>query len=910
MDTDNSYAHIDEEFYSHQLYIMGHEAMKKVTSSNVLILGLKGLGIEIAKNVVLSGVRSLSIYDNGYVELSDLSSQFFLTPDDIGKRRAQACASRLVELNPNVSVRVLERNPTNEDLSHFHIVICTKPSFKTQLEINDYTHANGIKFISADIKGLAGMIFCDLGASFEADANIHTSKSLRESLKNPVYVINESVKPDRPRQLHVAFQAVDSFFIKYGHLPRPHNEADATEVLNIATELNHTIINKADLNENVIKTFAYGCSGDLSPMASVIGGIVAQEVLKACSEKFHPISQYFYFDSFESLPTSVPVNEKNCAPLGARYDGQIAVFGSEFHSRIANSKQFLIGAGAIGCEMLKNWAMMGLGTGDNGCVHISETETVKKRNLTCEFLYRRCDISQWKLEAAVNAIVRMNPGMTGKLHPHHSRVGPDAENVFDEEFFAPLDCITDTLDDVESSKYVDSRCVLYRKTLVASGTLGMKGNTQVVIPHVTESYSSSQDSFHTSIPIGTIKDFPYEIEHTIRWARDYFDGLFRRPAEDVNLYMSQPDYLETVMKQPWSRRDTLETIKRYLVTERPYSFENCIEWARLKFEDLFANNIKQLLYNHPMNSVTPSGALFWSAPKIMPVPITFNPDDDKHVDFIVFAANLQAFNYELKIETDRGFIKNILKNLEVPEFTPKKNTSIQNRLNEIAEHACVGYETDDFEVQSLLKSLPDRSEMGGYRLVPLQFEDEDHEDFYNDFITTASNLRAQNYGIPPADRQKSRYTASKIVPAMASTAAVVSGLVCLELFKIVDAVPCLEFSNPVAARKQKYNDKEWTFWDRFEVIGDITLQGLLTLFKEQHGLEVTMLSTGTSFLYSTFMPKKKQEERKVMRISQLVETVSRNQIPAHSKSLQLEVSGKDLEGNDVELPYLRVFIKP
>lgn len=63
---------------------------------------------------------------------------------------------------------------------------------------------------------------------------------------------------------------------------------------------------------------------------------------------------------------------------------------------------------------------------------------------------------------------------------------------------------------------MDRRCVYYHKPLLESGTLGTKGNTQVVIPFVTESYSSSQDPPEKSIPICTLKNFPNAIEHTIQ----------------------------------------------------------------------------------------------------------------------------------------------------------------------------------------------------------------------------------------------------------------------------------------------------------------------------------------------------------------------------------------------------------
>ena len=102
-----------------------------------------------------------------------------------------------------------------------------------------------------------------------------------------------------------------------------------------------------------------------------------------------------YFDSLESLPTE-EVTEADCQPVGSRYDGQIAVFGKKFHDRITKMKQFLVGAGAIGCEMLKNWALMGLGT--QGVINVTDMDTIEKSNLNRQFLFRSPDVGVmiWK----------------------------------------------------------------------------------------------------------------------------------------------------------------------------------------------------------------------------------------------------------------------------------------------------------------------------------------------------------------------------------------------------------------------------------------------------------------------------------------------------------------------------------
>ena len=78
-------------------------------------------------------------------------------------------------------------------------------------------------------------------------------------------------------------------------------------------------------------------------------------------------------------------------------------------------------------------------------------------------------------------------------------------DVYGDEFFTNLDCITNALDNVVARQYMDRRCVYYGKPLLESGTLGTKANVQVVLPDITEYYSSSQDPPEKSHPMCTVK---------------------------------------------------------------------------------------------------------------------------------------------------------------------------------------------------------------------------------------------------------------------------------------------------------------------------------------------------------------------------------------------------------------------
>lgn len=128
----------------------------------------------------------------------------------------------------------------------------------------------------------------------------------------------------------------------------------------------------------------------------------------------------------------------------------------------------------------------------------------------------------------------------------------------------------------------------------------------MVIPHITESYSSTQDPPEKSIPICTLKNFPNAIEHTLQWARDMFEGVFTNPASAALEFIANPQScIDRILKlQGAQPLDELSQIHRVLVDDRPDSFEACVRWARLHFEDSYHNTIEQLLFNFPRDQLT------------------------------------------------------------------------------------------------------------------------------------------------------------------------------------------------------------------------------------------------------------------------------------------------------------------
>lgn len=207
---------------------------------------------------------------------------------------------------------------------------------------------------------------------------------------------------------------------------------------------------------------------------------------------------------------------------------------------------------------------------------------------------------------------------------------------------------------------------------------------------------------------------------------------------------------------------------------------------------------------------------------------------------------------------------------------------------------------------------------------PVDFEKDDDSNHHIDFIAACANLRADNYGIPPADRHKVKGIAGKIIPAIATTTAMVSGLVCLELYKLVAgakdlelfknyfanlALPFFATSTPIAAPRHTYNQTEWTLWDRFDLEHgrSMTLAQFMQYFETNHNFKISMLSYGQSMLFGFFRRPEEAQKRLGMTMVELMETVGKKPMAGHVRAVVLEALAESLDtGDDIDIPYIRL----
>eukprot|EP00056_Hartaetosiga_gracilis_P012248 m.194705 g.194705 ORF g.194705 m.194705 type:complete len:1260 (-) comp13661_c0_seq1:157-3936(-) len=641
-------------------------------------------------------------------------------------------------------------------------------------------------------------------------------------------------------QTHFALQAVHAFLSEHGRLPEVNNKEEAKACVEHAKKINGTLQHFAELmkgsdtkichvdevNEKFITSFAIHCGVEIQPMSAAFGGIVAQEIVKI-SGRFTPIRQFLNINALDAYPDEEPTDTQ---PTGSRYDDQIAVFGKSFQEKLGGLKMFMVGCGALGCEFLKNFAMMGLCCGKDGLLHVTDNDRIEISNLSRQFLFREDNVGHPKSEAATKRAQSMNPSLN--VNARQDLVGKDTEHIFDDAFWEGLDLVCNALDNMKAREYVDNQCVLYEKPLLESGTMGTGANVDVIIPHVTTSYSDGGSAEEGGgIPMCTLRNFPHLIDHCIEWARAKFTDLYVTPPTQLQQFLEDPGLFLSNMEAKIDESfggerigalergvSTLTEIKSLAqrVTKKP-TIEMCVGLAWKQMHTFFRDNILDLVATFPVDAKTKSGEPFWSGHKMFPKEFKFDPNNDLHVSFLIAATNLFASVFKVHPEKypseknslhkerwmvqfrDVQWLNGVLAGMEVPEYVRHKVSDLDDASKADAEDDA-GDDGEEGDVEEVFETLcKEMHELGksltGVGVSPLDFEKDDDDNFHIDFIYAASNLRAANYSIPVASRHKCKMIAGRIIPAIATSTASVTGLVMIELLKLVQKKPIEKYNN-------------------------------------------------------------------------------------------------------------------
>lgn len=645
-----------------------------------------------------------------------------------------------------------------------------------------------------------------------------------------------------------------------------------------------------------IEVFLRTCAAKFPPLQAVFGAISAQEVLKAITRFYYPVHQLLLYDCDEVIicneDRSLQGFESTKESPGLRY-----IIGNKVVDKLQAAKVFVVGSGAIGCEILKNLASMGVGTLNEGKVVVTDMDTIEKSNLSRQLLFRDGDIGKFKSTAAREAVLRCCPIM--RIEAHSCKVGEvETNNPFDELFWSNgVEIVLNALDNVDARLFMDKQCVTNKKALIDAGTMGPKGNVQVIVPDQSESYASSADPPEPSIPLCTIKNFPYSIAHTIQWARDLFEGLYQRRPQQANDFLDNlqkmsSDDVAAAFIQDKGADSSIEIANELLEDLSADSTNECDDvqaqrhkallWATKLAFKFYHTEPDELLKKHPLTSVDDEGLPFWSGSRRPPRSLTFclsSTDKDQlavNESFVEFVRNgarlrVESIKVEMQNERDSDFTPAEAKEACSAYF--KQNKSVQNENLE---------NSSDFngDVQLAREKLRNIGQ-SKRRMKTIDFEKDDEHNGHVAFVNAASNLRAMVYGIPVVDAMETRRVAGKIVPAMISTTAFVSALSCTELVKVIQnanlqrhrnafinlALPFFAFTVPLPAEELPgLNGNHYTIWDQLSITeskksaeaGGITLKLLLKQIKKlastnPKNVNVVSISTGPYMLYANFL---------------------------------------------------------
>jgi ubiquitin-like 1-activating enzyme E1 B len=354
------------------------------------------------------------------------------------------------------------------------------------------------------------------------------------------------------------------------------------------------------------------------------------------------------------------------------------IYGTDMPS---DPKALVIGAGGIGCELLKNLAMTGFKS-----IEVIDLDTIDISNLNRQFLFTRKDVGKPKSEVAANAIKARFPDVSIKSH-----VGNIKDPKFRSDFFKQFDIIFNALDNIEARKHVSRVWIALDKPLIDGGSTGFIGTTVSIVKNKTPCYECIEKPTPKQFPVCTIRSTPDKMIHCIVWAKLLLSALFG-PPEEVNFLEDIRQELADIVQQRDSKT-LCETVFRKL-------FDKDIE-AQIELRSKVANKDhvlgdedaqvfdeeqlkiaeklkgKKLLQLNTENCITMIDQTEFDKDRVdtevwelnwyiqmffhciqMIIEeysdkignIEFDKDDEILLDFVIAASNLRAYNYWIPLE--------------------------------------------------------------------------------------------------------------------------------------------------------------------------------------------------------------------------------------------------------------------
>jgi ubiquitin-like 1-activating enzyme E1 A len=348
------------------------DAQAKIQNANILLITIRALANEIAKNLVLAGIGSLTVLDGAIVTEADLGAQFLLSEveNPVGQNRAEAASAALRKLNPRVQIHVDSEGVKNKGpsyFSNFDIIIATDLDPDSFNLINTATRLNGKAFYAAGTHGMYGFIFSDLiehDYVIERDVgNVATNLKQETRTRSIVDVKTKKEGPKviesvTKRELYSTwFLASDVAslpeeytkskrrlksvtptlsclralweFMQIQSSRLPSNREDLKLFTQIATQKHKALsLPSETLKPEFLRSFLQNLGSEIAPVTAILGGQLAQDVINVLGQKQQPIQNMVIFDGTTMEALMYPLHPEgilgaNLLSLGGGMDNLV-----------------------------------------------------------------------------------------------------------------------------------------------------------------------------------------------------------------------------------------------------------------------------------------------------------------------------------------------------------------------------------------------------------------------------------------------------------------------------------------------------------------------------------------------------------------------------------------------------------
>jgi ubiquitin-activating enzyme E1 C len=220
------------------------------------------------------------------------------------------------------------------------------------------------------------------------------------------------------------------------------------------------------------------------------------------------------------------------------------------------AKVLVIGAGGLGCEILKDLALSGFRD-----ITVIDMDTIDVTNLNRQFLFRKTDIGKYKAQCAADFIQNRCEGV--KVTAHTNMI-----QDFDTEFYDQFHVIIAGLDNIEARRWLnaqlhsmvkfddDSNVKLETvKPFIDGGTEGFRGQARLIMPFISGCFECTLASLpkQMSYPMCTIAETPRLPEHCIQHA---YVIQWPEHFKDKKVDKDSPDDMTWIYERAADRADT------------------------------------------------------------------------------------------------------------------------------------------------------------------------------------------------------------------------------------------------------------------------------------------------------------------------------------------------------------------